>query len=109
MFGRPMRLEAEERVWLVARQLPPGAQVQVNEHDVGQVDHTGTWLMDITSLLQVRNRLSVILPGKAEGVAVEDGRDQRKTLPEATQDDEVAPTANFMVTMCIYGPDNTSS
>jgi len=106
MFGRPTRLEAEERVWLVADRLPPGARIQVNEHDAGQVDSNGTWMMDITSLLQVRNRLRVILPRQTEAVtqavAGGDSHDLPKAPSETSGEESAVSTQDFVVNMCIY-------
>jgi|GEM_PF-1728625 hypothetical protein len=106
MFGRPTRLEAEERVWLVADRLPPGAQIQVNEHDAGQVDSKGTWMMDITSLLQVRNRLCVILTRQtetgAQAMAGGDSHDLQKASSETSGKVSVVPAQDFVVRVCIY-------
>lgn len=113
MFGRPMHLDAQERVWLVANNLPPGAHVQINEHEAGRTDYDGSWVMDITALLQLRNRLRIILSRTtdAPGGGKEDG--SRPTPPGTSRGSDISFAAEsfaaeFMVALHIYGPDNSS-
>lgn len=110
MFGRPMRLDAQERVWLVASHLPPGAHVQVNEHDAGRADGDGDWAMDVTAWLQVRNRLRIILPKTTDTAVGEYGDESRPPRPGTSQESDVSRAAGFLVALYIYGakPDSSS-
>jgi hypothetical protein len=109
MFGRPMRLDAQERVWLVANHLPPAAHVQVNEHDAGRADDEGNWTMDVTAWLQARNRLRVILPGTTDAAAGEGGEESRLPLAGTSQESDVSRAAGFLVALHIYDSEPDSS
>ena len=60
-FGRPRTLDANERLWLVCEHLPGPAAVRVNGTAVGTSDAPGPFAIDITSLLQPRNEVVLVV------------------------------------------------
>jgi hypothetical protein len=104
-----MRLDARERVWLVAHHLPPAAQVQVNEHNAGRADDEGNWAMDVTAWLQARNRLRIILPGTTDAAAGGYGEESRLPPPGTSQESDVSRAAGFLVALHIYDSEPDSS
>lgn len=58
-FGRPLRLKADERVWLVCERVPGAAEVFVNEQLVGRTSASGPFSVDITDLLSNRNSVLI--------------------------------------------------
>ena len=60
-FGRPRTLDKNERVWLVCEHVPGAAEVRVNDLVVGLTAAAASFATDITSLLQPRNKVSLLV------------------------------------------------
>lgn len=65
-FGRPRRLDAGERVWLVCTTVPASAEVSINGQVVGSVDKKGPFAADITESLQQRNSVEFTLSSEGD-------------------------------------------
>jgi hypothetical protein len=59
-FGRPSRLDAHERVWLVVERLPESGSVRLNERELSETP--GDVRCDVTELLLDNNRVEIDLP-----------------------------------------------
>jgi len=63
-FGRPRRLDPNERVWLVVKALPDSASVRLNGHELSEAP--GDVRSDVTVLLLDNNRVEIDLPAANE-------------------------------------------
>ena len=59
-FGSPSRIDAYERVWLIAEGLAGRVEASLNDRPLGEFDRA-TFGVDVTSLLGARNRLELRL------------------------------------------------
>lgn len=64
-FGRPRTLDTNERLWLVCEHIPGAAEVRVNGASVGASEAAGPFAADITSLLQLRNEIVIVVASGA--------------------------------------------
>ncbi|MCS7022195.1 MAG: hypothetical protein NZU63_10255 [Gemmataceae bacterium] len=92
-FGRPAHWPSNERVWLVAAQLPPDAAVYLNGQPLGFAQADGCWSAEVTSRLQPRNRLQIRASHPPPALAT--------TLSPAS---EAMPNPSFIVEMRFYDP-----
>jgi hypothetical protein len=58
-FGRPGRLAASERVWLVLAHVPGPAEVSLNGRMIGALADAGRFEADVTGRLAERNTVAV--------------------------------------------------
>lgn len=93
-FGRPVHSDPTETIWLVTAHLPPNALLYLNEQLVGTASPEGNWSGDVTSLLQPRNRLCVLIP------AYRCTSDNTSSLPETIPDVE---SEQFLVELHFRG------
>lgn len=65
-FGYPGRIDDYERVWLTFERIDGTSRIRLNDQQVGQGD-TGSFEFEVTSLLQPRNQLEVIVEALGDG------------------------------------------
>jgi hypothetical protein len=63
-FGRPSRLDPQERVWLVVERLPESGSVRLNGQELREAP--GDIRCDVTELLLDNNRVEIDLPATHE-------------------------------------------
>ena len=69
-FHRPTGLEADERVWVVVEGPEGGIEIRLNDMPIEEFGRGGRLQVDLTTQLQARNRLSVVLTvGCADEIA----------------------------------------
>jgi hypothetical protein len=54
-FGRPRKLDENERIWLVCKNVPGPAGIYLNGTLIGEAKTCGPFDSDITELIQARN------------------------------------------------------